>query len=175
MKLTAGISHINKILITICLVVMLAIVVMPQQEVQAISGVNSAAGSGLSASTLHDFYTLKAMFKRNQDSVPKLTKNRARLLNMVDRLREQNDNKWVEMQVLYYDFNSSYQAAISHAYESRVLIFQHDGISDKGRIENATMALWTVQRLRGSVLGLLARVRECNHIMSQAYGLMRSR
>jgi hypothetical protein len=174
MKQKTGISHTNKLLIMICLTVMLAIVVMPQQEVQAISGVNSSVGSGLSASTLHDYYTLKAMFKRNQDSVPKLTKNRAKLLNMVDRLREKNDNKWVDMQVLYYDFNSSYQAAISHAYEARVVIFQHDGISEKGKVVNPSMALWTVQRLRGAVLGLLARVDECNQIMSKAHRLMRS-
>jgi hypothetical protein len=170
-----GISHINKIMIMICLTVMLATLVLPQQNVQAVTRVNSSVDSGLSSSTLHDFYRLKAMFVRNEDSIKKLTKNKAKLLNMVDRLREKNNKKWVEMRVLYYDYNSSYQAALSHAYESRVLIYQHAGISDKGKIVNSSMALWTVQRLRGSVLGLMARVKECNQIMVKSYRLMRGK
>ncbi len=55
-----GISHTNKIMIMICLTVMLAALVLPQQDVQAVTGVNSSVDSGLSSSTLHDFYPIES-------------------------------------------------------------------------------------------------------------------
>ena len=168
-----GISHLNKILIMICIFVVAATVAVPQQGVQAIKGVGAADNTGLSSSLLHDFYSLKTNFNRHKGEVPKLAKAQDKILAMVDRLREQDNNNWVAMRVLYYDYRSAYYLATNYVYESRVLIYSHPGFSDKGKIENEYMAKWTVQRLRGSVLGMLARTRECNRILVKANRLMR--
>lgn len=167
------ISHMYKILITICLIFIMATVAVPQQGVQAITGVSASVDTGLTSSLVHDFFSLKTLFNRNKRAVPKLVKSRDKILAMVDRLREDDNNNWVAMRVLYYDFRSAYYLATNHVYESSVLIYSHPGISDKGKIENASMAKWTVQRLRGSVLGMLARTRECNRILGKANRLMR--
>lgn len=175
MSQTRQFPNFGKVMIITIVMIIIATTFVPENQVQAYPGVNAGVSSAYSDSTLHDFYALKAMFKRNEHSVSKLTQMRNKLMGMVDRLREKNNKKWVDMQILYYDFNSSYQAAISHAYEARVEIYQHGGFSDKGKIINAYNAAATVRRLRGAVLGLVARVTECNRIMHSAYRLQRAK
>lgn len=168
------IPHFRKLLIMFTLIVIVAAMVVPSQDVFAVTGVSSASDTIINTSSLqHDFFALKGMFRRNENAVPKLRKNLNKIEGMVAQLREKNNKRWAEMQVLYYDYNSSFQAAISHAYEARVIIYQHAGFNDKGKVENEYMAKWTVTRFRGAVLGLVARIRECNKIVGQATRLMR--
>jgi hypothetical protein len=78
------------------------------------------------------------------------------------------------MRVLYYDFNSAYQLAIAHAHDGRLLLMSHPGFSASLKVENESMAKWTVQRLRGAVTGLIARINECANIMRKANKLLKS-
>ncbi len=167
-------QQLKSLLILSSLIILLLTVVVPQQFVLATTGVSAAGEPAFNASLQGDFLSLKASLNRNEKSIAKLTKNRARLLTLVDRLRDKNNKKWIEMRVLYYDFNSSYQLAISHAYESRLLIKNHPGFTASGKVENVSMARWTVQRLRGAVTGLIARIDECNSIMGKANRLLKS-
>jgi hypothetical protein len=169
-----GISHIKKIIIIICLSVMFLTLAIPQQNAAATSGVGKLVNPVQSLSLRGDFAALKMSLNRNEDKIGQLSKNRLKIMAMVERLRSKNNKNWVGMRTLYYDFNSSYQLAISHAHDGRLLLLSHPGFSASGKVENESMARWTVQRLRGVVTGLIARINECGNIMRKANKLMQS-
>lgn len=167
-------QSISRIILVFILGVLMLTLVIPGQNVSANLWVNSSVRPDRVASVGGDYLRLKASYVRNAEKISGLKKDHAKLLAMVDRLRNKNNKKWVEMRVLYYDFNSSYQSALSHSYEARLLIKNHPGFSSSGKVENESMAKWTVERLRNAVTGLIARINQCNSIMNKATKLLKS-
>jgi hypothetical protein len=168
------IPYSKKILILLCLTIMVFTLVMPQQRVIATTGTNSVVAPALTLSLKGDYLALRTSLNRNETKIKELSKNREKLMAMVERLKSKNNRNWVEMRVLYYDFNSAYQLAIAHAHDGRLLLMSHPGFSASLKVENESMAKWTVQRLRGAVTGLIARINECANIMRKAKKLLRS-
>lgn len=168
-----GMPHSKKILILLCLTIMVFTIAIPQQKAIATNGINMVVAPVQTLSLKGDFVYLKTSLNRNEAKIKDLAKNRLKLLTMVDRLRDKNNRNWVEMRVLYYDFNSAYQLAIAHAHDGRLLLMSHPGFSSSLKVENESMAKWTVQRMRGAVTGLIARINECANIMRKANKLWR--
>lgn len=168
-----GIPRYKKILTLLCLSIMVFTITLPQQKAIATTGTNMVVDPVQTLSLKGDYVSLKTMLNRNEPKIKDLAKNKLKLLAMVDRLRDKNNRNWVEMRVLYYDFNSAYQLAIAHAHDARLLLMSHPGFSSSLKVENESMAKWTVQRLRGAVTGLIARINECSNIMRKANKLWR--
>ncbi len=168
-------SFLRKILLLCTITVVMLTALISYQSVNAYTGVNYSVNPVQNSALNVDFYSLTKMLNRNANSIRTLTKNRTKIMAMVDRLRNKNDKKWVEMRILYYDYNSSYQLAIEHVYEGKLLVKNHPGFTASGKVENESMAKWTVQRLRGAVSGLIARINECNSIMSKANRLLKTK
>jgi hypothetical protein len=169
-----GIPHYKKILIFICLTIMIFTLAVPQQKAITTSRINMVVVPAQYLSPKGDYIALRTSLNRNEPKIKDLAKDILKLQAMVDRLRDQDNYNWVEMRVLYYDFNSSYQLAIAHAHDGRLLLMNHPGFSSSLKVENESMARWTVQRLRGAVTGLIARINECANIMRKANKLLRS-
>jgi hypothetical protein len=169
-----AIPHYKKILTLLCLTVMVFTLAIPQQIAIAATGINMVVAPVQALSLKGDYVSLRTSLNRNETKIKDLAKNRLKLMAMVDRLRDRNNHNWVEMRVLYYDFNSAYQLAIAHAHDGRLLLMSHPGFSTSLKVENESMAKWTVQRLRGAVTGLIARLNECANIMRKANKLFRS-
>jgi hypothetical protein len=168
------IPRYKKILTLLCLTIMVFTLAIPQQKAIATTGINKVVASIQSSSLKGDYVRLKTSLNRNEPKIKDLSKDRDKLLAMVERLKSKDNHNWVEMRVLYYDFNSAYQLAIAHAHDGRLLLMSHPGFSPSLKVENESMAKWTVQRLRGAVTGLFARINECANIMRKANKLFRS-
>jgi hypothetical protein len=168
-----GMPHYKKIFTLLCLTILIFTLAIPQQGAIATTGTNSIVAQAKTSSLKGDYLALKTSLNRNEAKIKDLAKNRLKLLTLVERLRDKNNRNWVEMRFLYYDFNSAYQLAIAHAHDGRLLLMSHPGFSASLKVENESMAKWTVQRLRGAVTGLIARINECANIMRKANKLWR--
>jgi hypothetical protein len=169
-----GIPHYKKILTLLCLAIMVFTLAIPPQRAIAATGINMVVAPLQALSLKGDYVSLRTSLNRNESKISELAKNRLKLMAMVERLKSRDNHNWVEMRVLYYDFNSAYQLAIAHAHDGRLLLMSHPGFSASLKVENESMAKWTVQRLRGAVTGLIARINECANIMRKANKLFRS-
>jgi hypothetical protein len=136
-----NLSHLT---LTLCLIFIIAATTIPQYTASADLAVNSATHPDRLASVGGDYLRLKASYVRTAGKMAELKKDHTKLLAMVDRLRNKNDKKWVEMRVLYYDFNSSYQSALSHSYEAKLLIKNHPGFPPKEK--------WKMNQWRNGLL-----------------------
>jgi hypothetical protein len=119
-----------------------------------------------------DFRRLKILYVRHKDKVQPLSKGLNVLLNNYRTLQNRGNKKWVEMRVLYYDYNSYYQAAISHRYEVELLLANHYGFDSKGKIINDPMGKYTVSKLRGAVVQMISDINNANATLRQGKRLM---
>ena len=122
---------------------------------------------------MSQYLRLKHMFSRTRNDVNPLNKKLERILNNYKILQKKGSPSWDEMRVLYYDYNSAYQAAISHRWEAQFIIDTHYGITSKGKVYDVTAAKLTVLRLRGAVTMMNARIDDCHEIYRKAAELMK--
>lgn len=130
--------------------------------------------SGMYTTTIieHDYKVLKQLFARHKDDVKPLSKGLDKLLQNYKILQDRGNKAWIDMRVLYYDYNSYYQAAISHKYEAELLIDKHYGFNTKGKIIDDTQAKYTVQKLRGAVVQMINSVSKAKSTFKAGQKLM---
>jgi hypothetical protein len=135
----------------------------------------SSEYTGLSNTSLtHDYLKLKAMYVRKKGEVKPLSKGYMKLLNNYKTLQNRGNKNWVAMRVVFYDYNSAYQAAISHKYEVDVLLQEHFGFGKNGKVTNQYLARVTVFKLRGAVVAMISNINKCNTILQKGNQLMKA-
>jgi hypothetical protein len=135
----------------------------------------SSEYTGLSDKSLtSDYLRLKAMYVRKKGEVKPLSKGYMKLLNNYKTLQNRGNKNWVAMRVVFYDYNSAYQAAISHKYEVDVLLQEHYGFGKNGKVTNEYLARVTLSKLRGSVIAMISSINKCNTILHKGSQLMKA-
>ena len=160
------------------LLVILGGMVLPQSTVTAspmVAFIGNSENTGSSYSIFErDYKKLSQMYARNKSDVKPLSKGLDRLLNNYKTLQNRGNKNWVEMRVLFYDYNSYYQAAISHKYEVELLLENHNGFNSKGKVINAPMAKYTVGKLRGAVVQMISSIDKANATLKEGNKLMKN-
>lgn len=160
------------------LLVMMAGMLLPQSVVVAMPSAappNSSEDSGTSYNLFErDYKLLRARYSRYKTGIKPLSKGLAKLMNNYKTLQNRGNKNWVAMRVLYYDYNSYYQAAISHQYEVELLLANHYGFDSKGKVTNDSMAKYTVIKLRGAVVQMISSIDKAKATLKAGNKLMRT-
>lgn len=171
-------NKLSKVLWICCSLTLIVGMVVPQ-SVAAASPMHVPAAAPVESELesysiiQRDYNHLKSLYARKKNTVKPLAKGLNILLQNYRTLQNRGNKKWVDMRVLYYDYNSYYQAAISHQYEVELLLQNHYGFDSKGKITSEPMAKYTVTKLRGAVVQMIDNVENANKTLQAGKKLMK--
>jgi hypothetical protein len=174
----SSLSKPIRLFLLFSLLIFMAGTFLPESVAVASPAVAPPASSEFAGSTnsglTRDYLRFKALYFRKKGEVKPLSTGYMKLLNNYKTLQKRGNKNWVAMRVVFYDYNSSYQAAISHKYEVEVLLQEHYGFGKNGKVTNQYLAKNTIEKLRGAVVAMVSSIDKCNTILKKGNQLMKA-
>ncbi len=167
-----------RLILLFTLLMFITSILLPQSTVVAMPNYlpetgEEEIGNGYSM-TERDFKRLRVLYSRYKDKVKPLVKGLEKLGQNYAILRDRGDKRWIKMRFLCYDYHSYYQSAVSHQYEIELLLENHPGFNDKGKITNKAAASLTVYKLRGAVVQMITSINKAEKKLKEGNKFMRS-
>lgn len=163
-----------KVLMLITVLTLIFSLVLPESVATAVPAGSADDSAAYDYSLIErDYKSLRRMYSRYKAAVTPLSKGLDTLLQNYRILQDRGNKKWVDMRILFYDYNSYYQAAISHQAEVELLFLNHYGFNEKGKITSEAMAKNTVYKLRGAVVQMIDAIEDAKSTLKAGKKLMK--
>jgi hypothetical protein len=164
-----------RLLMLITILTLVFSLVLPQSVATATPAGSADESASYDYSLIErDYKSLQKMYSRYKADVKPLAKGLDTLLQNYRILQDRGNKKWIDMRILYYDYNSYYQASISHQAEVELLFQNHYGFNNKGKITNEPMAKYTVGKLRGAVVQMINNIAKAKSTLQAGKKMMKT-
>lgn len=164
-----------RLLMLITILTLVFSLVLPQSVATAVPAGSADESASYDYSLIErDYKSLRKLYSKYKADVKPLSKGLDTLLQNYRILQDRGNKKWVDMRILFYDYNSYYQAAISHQAEVELLFQNHYGFNSKGKITNGPMAKYTVGKLRGAVVQMVNSITKARETLQAGKKMMKS-